>query len=84
LVASKARCLVGFAMVKFWFHRSKAGFDFPKALAISYLGKGLTEILVETGKSFRSMIAAVFVSTFVELFFGRKYMLTFALFMRLI
>ncbi len=60
------------AMIKFWLHCSQAGFDVAKTLSIGYLGKSHAQVLVETRKSFYSMVASVFVNASVELFFGKK------------
>ena len=59
-------------MVKFWLHCSKTSFDISKALAIGYPGKRHTEVLIETGKRFCSMVAAISANASVELFFGKK------------
>jgi hypothetical protein len=60
------------AMIQFWLHRSKTAFDVPKALAIGYLGESHTEVLIQTGKSSYSMVAAISADTPVELFFGKE------------
>jgi hypothetical protein len=60
------------AMIKFRLHCSKAGFDVPQALTIGYLSKSHTKVLIETGESFYSTVAAVSADAVVELFFGKE------------
>ena len=54
-------------MIKFGLHGPQTGFDIPKALAISELGKSQAKKLLEAGELSYSVIAVITVDTFVEL-----------------
>jgi hypothetical protein len=59
-------------VIKLCLHGTQAGLYVAKRLAICYLGKSHTQVLIETGESFCSMIASVSANAFVELLLGKK------------
>jgi hypothetical protein len=59
-------------MIKLWLHRSQAGLYVAKALTKCYLGKSHAQVLIETGKRLRSIVAAISAGALVEMFFGKK------------
>jgi hypothetical protein len=53
-------------------HCSQTSFDVPKALSICYLSKSHTEVLIEAGKSFYPVVAAISANAFVEIAFWQE------------